>query len=309
MTEDLDFNRVFKHGKAVFYGGIVLLVLIYVLSGIYSINPEQRGVVIRFGKIVDDNVPPGIHYSWPWPIERVLQPRTTEIRSLNVRFRDTKNNDFADTGGALLTGDENLVLAAIIVQYHIKDAKDFLTVTEKPEVVLKRIVLNSAILRFAETKVDDILTTGRQQLQVILKQEIQGKSDEYRLGIRITSVQLQNIEPPPKVVRSFKDVASAREDKHKKVKEAEGESNRRLPEARAEANRLIRTGEAFANEIVESAKGDANRFLANLEEYRKNRSVSAQRLYLEAMESILPKVKKMITNPEAEKKVQGGRFR
>ncbi len=328
-----DLKHVFRHGKMVALCLVILLAFLYTASGLFSVKPEQRGVVTRFGRVVYDNVPPGIHYHWPWPIESVTRPRTTEIRSMAVAYgaesaaqttnggslqeRQTtsyavKPPPSADAQGAvsleelrptapLLTGDENLVIATLLIQYTVSEPKAYLYETTDADGLLKRITQHETIGMAAGMSVDEVLTTGRYAIQNRLKKGIQGRADAYRLGIQIVSVQIQSIQPPREVAEAFRDVASAREDKHKLVQRARGESNRRMPKARGQAGLILSEAEAYAQEVVEMAHGDAERFLSAWEEYRKAKTITAHRLYHEAMEEVLPKVVKDIFNPGAER--------
>ncbi len=324
-----DLRRVFRHAKRAAGWLIALLVLLYFASGLYSVKPEERGVVKRLGRVVTDNVPPGMHYRLPWPVESVVRLRTTEIRSLSVQFGETgaaqaqkatkgsRAEKVVETPeeeevvkGApvkktapLLTGDENLVLATLLIQYTITGPKSYLYNTADPDGLLERIARDAAVIRAAETSVDELLTIGRLKVQTRLKEEIQVRADAYDLGIRIASVQIQRIGPPALVAEAFRDVTSAREDKHKLVQRARGDRNRRLPRARANAHRMKSDAKAYAKEIAERASGDAQRFTAAWSEYHKAKTVTAHRLYLEALEEILPKVRKMISNPEAERHI------
>ncbi|MFX1266076.1 MAG: FtsH protease activity modulator HflK [Promethearchaeota archaeon] len=338
-----DFKRVFRHARAVTGWLIVLLVLLYLASGFYSVKPEQRGVVKHFGRVVTDNVPPGIHYHWPWPVESVVRLRTTEIRSLSISFgkadvsaqqtpegpagQQPEASTEQPSGAAveqqpttpaqvavvvsppaleataLLTGDENLVLTTLLIQYTISQPKHYLYNTNDAEGLLHRIAHSTTIRKYAGMSVDDVLTTGRLEIQQKLKQEIQATADAYGLGVRIASVQIQSIQPPSDVAGAFRDVASAREDKQKLVRQAEGDANRRRPKARAEANTMKSQAEAYTQETVEMAHGDAQRFLAAWGEYRKAKTVTAHRLYMETVEEVLTKVRKVISNPEAERQL------
>jgi modulator of FtsH protease HflK len=300
MIERNDAQHTFRHARTVGAGLAGIALLLYAASGLYVIEPEQNGVVIRFGKIIDDAVAPGIHYHWPWPIEHVERPRSTELRRLEIPFLQTQGDQEGE--GELLTGDENLVRARLLLQYTIAQPKDYLTSTPDPDAILARVARSDSIGFFAALPVDAALTTGRESIQQHLRRSIQKRADDYRLGIRLASVQLQSIDPPDSagIAEAFKAVSSAREERHKLVEQAEGERNRRLPEARAEAQRRLRDGEAHANEVVERAKGDSERFLSMWSAYDKARSVTAHRLYTETMESILPKVKLLIMNPNAE---------
>jgi len=338
-----DLQRVFRHAKLVGILLMILLAVLYLASGCYSVKPEQRGVVKRFGRVVNDNVLPGIHYHWPWPIESVLRARTTEIRSLSISFGSQKGSEgqTAEASGSygevvvnteedpekdvpiwaqetdrfvpvvsseleegqaaeLLTGDENLVLATLLIQYTIKQPKSYLYNAIDTGKVLNCIVQDATISKIAEMSVDDVLTTGRFEIQMKLKEQIQTRADSYDLGIRFTSVQIQNIQPPAEAAEAFREVASAREDQHRLMQQAEGDRNRRLPEARANANKLRNEAAAYAKEVVEMAHGEAERFLMGWDEYRKAKTVTAHRLYMEAMEEILPRVRKLVSDPEAE---------
>ena len=298
---DRDFQQTFRHAPLVFGGALALLLVLYLASGFYSVKPEQRGVVKRFGAVIDDNVAPGIHYHLPWPVESVRRERTTEVRSVTVHFRDTSNTDRVERGGALLTGDENLVLTSIVMQYAIKSPRDYLNRTVDPDGLLSRIAQATTVEIFAGMKIDDVFTTGRQEVQTLLRQRLQKTMDNLGMGIRLLAVQTQVIEPPPKVSRAFKDVASAREDRHKVVEEARGQSNRDIPKARSDARSTVQQAESYANEAIERARGDAHRFTTTWAEYRKAKTLTAYRLYLETVEEMLPRVKKMIMDPDAER--------
>ncbi len=308
--EQSDLRRVFRTAKYVGIGLAVLLVLLYLASGFYSVKPEQRGVVRRFGLVVSDNILPGIHYHLPWPIETVLRPATTEVRSMTVEFGLVPGQEDvseAKEAEALLTGDENVVLVSLLIQYMIDRPSNYLfNIRNGPDWLLNRIVKAVCVKNVAEMTVDEVLTTGRFLFQSNVKEEVQASANEYDLGIRIASIQIQSLQPPTKVAGAFRDVSSAREDKQKLVREAEGNRNREIPAARSKADREISEAGAYANEVVARAEGDANRFTSAWDEYRKAKSITTQRLYLEAMEKVLPKTKKMISNPQAEKQLTGG---
>ncbi len=308
-----DLKRVFRTARVMTIGLGILLVLLYLASGFYSVKPEQRGVVRRCGRVINDNVLPGIHYRLPWPVETVLRPATTEIRSMTISFGIVPGGvKLSDAelekveADSLMTGDENLVLACMLIQYMIDEPKSYLFRMNKGvEWLLTRIVRAACIKNAAEMPVEGILTTERFEFQNNLKQEIQAMTKYYDLGIRIASIQIQNIQPPTNVAGAFRDVSSAREDKHKFVQQAEGERNRKIPNARSRANEERSQAMAYAKEVVARAEGDSQRFTAAWEEYRKAKNVTAQRLYLEAMEKILPKIKKVISNPQAEQLLMG----
>ena len=324
-----DLRRVFRNARTVTKWLILLLILLYFASGFYSVKPEQRGVLKRFGRVVTDDMPPGIHYHFPWPAESVVRLKTTEIRSMSVRFEEIKvpekvkavegtqeekvvegtqdvkpvESPQAETTAPLLTADENLVLATLLVQYTINEPKSYLYTSNDADGILKRIVQQATITKVVRMSVDDVFTTGRLKMQTILKEKIQERIDAYDLGIRIGSIQIDRIEPPKDVARAFRDVASAREDRQKIMQQAEGNSNQRLPRARSDANNMTMKAEGYAREAVDRARGDAERFTSAWNEYRKAKDVTGHRLYMEAMEGILRKVTKLISNPKAERHI------
>lgn len=304
MSASQDLKSTFKHARLIFVMAVILLVLIHLATGFYSVKPQQRGVVKRFGRIVDDCVLPGIHYHIPWPVETVLTTNTTEVRTMAIQFRDTSNVNILDRGGALLTGDENLIWTTLVLQYTIKAPGAFLNISADTAGLLNRLTQSATLTWFAGVGVDEALTTGRQEFQLWLKKDIQRSADAGSIGIHINSVQIQTIEPPAKVAQAFKDVASAREDKQNTVQEAQGERNRRLPRARGEVEEMLREAEAHAQEVVQMAKGDGERFLSNWKEYRKSKSITAHRLYMETAELVMSRVKKLIVDPDAEKNVK-----
>lgn len=305
MIDAGDARHTFQHVRAIGAGLLGAVLLLYAASGLYVVEPEQNGVVIRFGRIVSDSVPPGIHYHWPWPVERVERPRTTEVRRLEIPFLQTAGDQAGQ--GELLSGDENLVRATLLLQYTIAQPRDFLGATTGPAPILERLARSLSIEFFAATPVDTVLTTGREAIQRQLREAIQRRADDYGLGLRLASVQVRSIEPPDSagVAEAFKAVSTAREEKQKLVELAEGERNRQLPKARADAQHLLRESEAHAHEAVARARGDGERFLAMRAEYAKAKSVTAHRLYMETVESILPRVRLLLVNPEAEGKTPG----
>lgn len=297
-----DLLGALRHPRRLLGGVVAVAGLLWAASGIYAVKPEQRGVVKRFGAVVADDVAPGIHYHWPWPAESVERPRTTEVRALSVPFTDAEGEE-----GALLTGDENLVAVTLQVQYTIDRPGPFLYGTADAPGLLERLTRDAAIARFAGTGVDQALGAGWQEIQVDLREQVQAAADRCRLGVRVASVRIQRVEPPPAVAPAFKDVASAREDKQKLAEEADGERNRRLPAARADAARMRSEAEGRAGEAVQVARGDAERFLSSWGEYKAQPSLTARRLYLEAIEEVLPRVRKIVVSERAEGLVPRGR--
>ena len=277
---------------------VIVAVVIWGLTGIYIVGPDERGIVTRFGAYVR-STGPGPHYALPYPIERVLKPKVTKVYRLEIGFRSIRGTQPARYSRVLqeslmLTGDENIVDIQFIVQYRIKDAVAFLfnvkdqraTVMTAAEASMREIV--------GRSNIDEALTTGKAKLQNETKQLLQRVLDSYKAGIQIVAVQLQDVHPPAPVIDAFKDVASAKEDKQRFINTAMGYKNRVVPIARGLAEQLIRKAEAYARSKVARAQGDAARFVAILKEYKKAPEVTRLRLYLETLEKVLANTRKVV---------------
>ncbi|QGY39767.1 FtsH protease activity modulator HflK [Pseudodesulfovibrio cashew] len=287
-----------------------VLILLWAASGFYIVEPDEVGVVQQFGEF-NRITTAGPNYHIPYPVESVLTPKVTQIRRIEFGFRSSgraRVQNFQQgvsrevpEEALMLTGDENIVSVQFIVQYMIKDAKDYLfnvydpsgTIVHAGEAAMREVIGNG--------KIDDALTTGKQEIQVQTRDLMQKILDSYQTGISIVAVQMQNVHPPEQVVDAFKDVASAREDKSRFINEAEAYQRDILPKARGEASRVINGAQAYKEAKVRKAEGDASHFLAVLKEYEKAKDITRERLYLEAMEGILqnPEVEKLIMSDNA----------
>ncbi|MEE9190563.1 MAG: FtsH protease activity modulator HflK [Candidatus Neomarinimicrobiota bacterium] len=272
-----------------------IIVVLWLLSGIYSVGPDEVGVVRTFGA-VSRITTSGLRYHMPYPIEVVDTPKVTEVKRTEIGFRTIGTQQFrkVEIESFMLTGDENIVDAELIVQYKIKDPTAYLfnfvrhalTVREASEASLRTVV--------GRHKIDEALTAGKFMIQEESKILLQEILDKYETGILVVAVQLQDVSPPRPVIAAFKDVASAKEDKNRMINQAEGYRNDIIPRARGEAQALIREAEGYREARIQRAEGDVAKFVAILKEYRKAKSVTKQRLYLEAMEEILPGIRKVI---------------
>jgi membrane protease subunit HflK len=302
-----DFRRL--QGRLKGWWLILAVGILWLLTGLYLVGPDENGVVRRFGKM-SRIVSPGIHYHLPYPIEVVNTPKVTEAKRLEIGFRTVdpgppaRYRDVPDES-TMLTGDENIVKADIIVQFKIRDPARYLfhvrgqeqAVRDAAEAALRQVIAQRAI--------DEALTVGKAEIQEDTKTQLQAILDTYKAGILILAVQLQDVHPPEPVVDAFKDVASAKEDKNRLVNEAEGYRNSVLPKARGQAEKALREAEGYREERIKRAEGDAQRFSAVLQEYRKAKQVTWDRLYIEAMEEVLPGLKKYVMNTEGRGGVLG----
>ena len=273
--------------------GVVLV--LWLLTGIYSVGPDEVGVVRTFGKVTRI-AQSGLRYHLPIPIEEVDTPKVTEVKRSEVGFRHIGNQQFrkVESESLMLTGDENIVDAEMIVQYKIKEAEKYLFNFVGPELTIREVSESALRTVIGQHTIDEALTTGKFQIQEETQILMQQVLDKYETGILIVAVQLQSVAPPKEVEASFKDVASAKEDKNRKINEAQGYRNDVIPKARGEAQAMLREAEGFREARIKRSEGDVAKFRAMLVEYRKAKDVTRKRLYLEAMEEILPGVKKYI---------------
>jgi membrane protease subunit HflK len=280
-------------------------VAIYFLTGIYAVQPEAMGVVVRFGKVVADGVPPGIHYHLPAPFEKVYKPKTAEIKQV---FVGSIEGRFPSGGLEMITGDTNVILLQVIIQYAISNPVNYLFSTEDPERLVAYIGEEALARVVGSMGVDDLLTTEKLMAQDKIKARIQSVLDTYNAGIDVIGTYFQEISPPVEVAYAFRDVASAREDRNRIINEAEGYSNAILPTTRGQAHSIVSEAEGYSKERVERATGEADRFLDLLQEYEKSKDLTASRIYIERMEKILPNLKIYVLDKEDGKSVSSLRL-
>ena len=273
--------------------GIALI--FWLFTGVYTVGPDEVGVVQRFGKY-DRIVQSGLNYHMPFPIETVKTPKVTEVKRIEVGFRTVGKNQYrtVERESLMLTGDENIVDAELIVQYKIKEPINYLFNFIGPELTLREASEASLRTVVGRHNIDEALTSGKLMIQEETKELLQSILDKYGTGVHVVAVQLQDVSPPKQVIDAFKDVASAKEDKNRMINEAEGYRNDVIPKARGEAQAMIREAEGFRESRIKRAEGDVAKFKAILKEYKKAKDVTRERLYLEAMEELLPGLEKYI---------------
>ena len=279
---------------------LVVLVIVYLLTGTYQVSQGEVAVVRRFGA-VKGTVTTGLHWHLPRPIEQVSIVSVDQVRRVEVGFVTTGMDQFAGNvdEAAMLTSDENIVHVDMVVQYNIKDAVNYLFVLDNPELTVRDVA--QAVLRqvVGSRKIDDVLTTGKLEVQVEVITNMQAILDRYNSGVAITNVNLQDVSVPEPVTGAFKDVVSAREEAVRLENNAEAYRNDIVPKARGEAERQIRDAEAYKAERVAKAQGDASKFLALLQEYQNGKVSTRTRLYLETMEAVLPGTELWIVDQNA----------
>ena len=331
-------KRLGGAGVGALVGGVIaLIVIIWLASGVYTISPGENATLQRFGKVCGDIVGPctegegivtatGLHWWWPGPIGNKRVFLVNQVRRMELGFRGEEG--VADSGvpteALMISGDLNIVDVRMVVQYDIKNLEDFLFRVNDPGEqagpsrtipqgqpdgrTLKDAAEAALRLVVGQRSIGDVLAEERVEVQDATRIKMQEILDGYETGINIVSVALQQVQAPEEVRDSFNDVLQARQDRVTAINQARAFENQVLPEARGQAAQIINSAEAFKQARIERARGEADQFTAILTEFQKSESVTRQRLYLEAMEDILPGINKIIVSPEAESVlILGGR--
>ena len=264
----------------------------YLLAGIFTVNADEQAVVRRFGRVVA-RLGPGLHYRIPWPVDRVDVLKTTAVMKAGVGF-ELREGDSGGSGMEIVSGDTNIINVSIVLQYVIANPAAFLFDAERPHALtasLAEAVLTEAVVGMP---VDEILTSGRLAIQKRVKDDTQAILDRYGTGVQLTSVSIMSITLDHSVAQAFQDVANAAADREKKINEARTYANNVLPKARGEARSLVLAAQSYKEQRVAEAIGNSTRFLELLTEYAKAPEVTRTRLYMEAMERVLPRIKKYV---------------
>ncbi|NCC27130.1 MAG: FtsH protease activity modulator HflK [Gammaproteobacteria bacterium] len=261
-----------------------ILLVIWLATGIYIVEPAERGVVTRFGAYVD-TTGPGPHWHVPWPIESVVKVNVDEISTFSH-------------SASMLTQDENIVDVELTVQSRIQDAGDYLFQVADPDQTLRDATVTVVRVTVGGSKLDFVMTEGRGAVAVTIQERVQALMDQYKTGLLVTSVNMQPAKPPEQVKAAFDDAIKAREDKERLENQAEAYANEVLPQARGEAARIIADARAYRDQVIARSEGETARFTAILTEYLTAPEVTRQRLYLETMEQVLGESNKVIIDVE-----------
>jgi membrane protease subunit HflK len=284
-------------GKGLFLV-LALLIFAWINAGIYKVQPDEQGIVLRFGKWVD-TTGPGLHYHLPYPIDTVLFPKVTQVNQLQLGSGPaslSSGQDESSRERQMLTGDENIVEAGCAVMWRIKDAGQYLFKIQNAEAALK-ISAESALREvIGRTPIQAAMSDKRQQIADQTRDLLQSLLDKQNSGIQVTQVQLQRVDPPAAVIDAFNDVQRARADQERARNEAEAYANDILPRARGEASHINQEAEAYKSQAVNLADGDAKSFLAVYASYAKAKDVTAWRLYMEGIDEVLKKATRVIVD-------------
>lgn len=284
-----EFGGISPKSLGILAAGAVAL---WAASGFYIVDEGNHGVVTLFGKYAA-TTQAGLNWHLPAPIEQVEIVNVKKQRYIEIGYRSSGDKRSTDGGvpeeALMLTKDENIIDVRLAVQYQVKDAKQFLFNLNNPDGTLMQVTESAERGVIGSNKMDFVLTEGRSEIVSQIKQEIQAVMDSYQSGIQITSVNLQDAQPPEQVQSAFEDAIKAREDKQRLINEAEAYANDVVPKARGAAARKIQEAEGYKEQVIAQATGEVSRFSQLLGEYKKAPEVTRQRLYVESIESVLSK--------------------
>ncbi len=288
------FRNAFGGGKGGGKGMIMVIVLLFVVgylyAALYKVQPDEAGVVLRFGKWIE-TTDTGLHIHWP-PIDQVLIPKVTAVNKIDVGFGAGKKER------QMLTGDENIVDVRYSVLWRIKDPARFLFNLDQKEQSIKSISESAMREVVAKTDIQQIMTSERFGIEVEVRGIMQEVLDKYEAGIEITQVKMDTVSPPAQVSEAFNDVQKAEADRDKTINEAKKYQNKIVPTARGTAERMNQEAQAYKAQAITMAQGESARFLSVYEQYKMAKDVTRRRIYLETMEKILSNTDKVILENE-----------
>ena len=266
-------------GKSLATAALTILLLLWAMLGAYQIDEKEQAIVLRLGKY-SETVGPGLHWNPPL-IDSVEIERVTEERQYSAR-------------GLMLTEDENIAELTLTVQYNISDVKAFVLNIKDPETTLQQATDSALRHVVGSSGLDDVISTGREQIAVATAEKLQDYLNVYNSGINVVKINIEEARPPTQVQEAYDDVIEAREDLERYINDAQAYSNGIIPQARGEAQRLREEAEAYKSQVVSKAEGETERFVALLTEYKKAPVVTRERLYIDAMEEVMTQTSKVL---------------
>ena len=287
---------------------IIVAVIIWLATGFYRVEPDEQGVELLFGKWNQVTTEPGLHYFFPTPFGKTMTPKVESIRKINVGYRSASELGFSSNSSdrnvleesLMLTGDQNIVDVHFTVLYKIKDAGKFLFKLRNPETTVKD--MSESVMReiVGQRDLEFLLTGGRQEVEQVVRSDLQDILDEYESGILVQSIQLQSVNPPALVIDAFDEVQRARQDKEKLVNEANSYMNKIVPNARGDAAKLVQEATAYKEQVIKQAEGVAQNFIDVYNSYKETKYVTRQRIYLETLTEVLEGPNKIILDSTGE---------
>ena len=287
---------------------IIVALIIWLATGFYRVEPDEQGIELLFGKWNQVTTEPGLHYFFPTPFGKTMTPKVESIRKINVGYRSASELGFSSNSSdrnvleesLMLTGDQNIVDVHFTVLYKIKDAGKFLFKLRNPETTVKD--MSESVMReiVGQRDLEFLLTGGRQEVEQVVRSDLQDILDEYESGILVQSIQLQSVNPPALVIDAFDEVQRARQDKEKLVNEANSYLNKIVPNARGDAAKLVQEATAYKEQVIKQAEGVAQNFIDVYNSYKETKYVTRQRIYLETLTEVLEGPNKIILDSTGE---------
>ena len=287
---------------------IIVALIIWLATGFYRVEPDEQGIELLFGKWNQVTTEPGLHYFFPTPFGKTMTPKVESIRKINVGYRSASELGFSSNSSdrnvleesLMLTGDQNIVDVNFTVLYKIKDAGKFLFKLRNPETTVKD--MSESVMReiVGQRDLEFLLTGGRQEVEQVVRSDLQDILDEYESGILVQSIQLQSVNPPALVIDAFDEVQRARQDKEKLVNEANSYMNKIVPNARGDAAKLVQEATAYKEQVIKQAEGVAQNFIDVYNSYKNTKYVTRQRIYLETLTEVLEGPNKIILDSTGE---------
>jgi len=288
---------------------IIIALLFWLATGFYRVEPDEQGIELLFGKWNQTTTEPGLHIFFPTPIGKVMTPKVENVRKINVGYRSASELGFSTGSNTernvleeslMLTGDQNIVDVHFTVLYKIKDAGKFLFKLRNPETTVKD--MSESVMRevVGQRELEFLLTGGRQEVEQVVRFDLQDILDEYESGVLVQSIQLQSVNPPALVIDAFDEVQRARQDKEKLVNEANSYLNKIVPNARGDAAKLVQEATAYKEQVIKQAEGVAQNFIDVYNSYKDTKYVTRQRIYLETLTEVLEGPNKIILDSTGE---------
>ena len=281
---------------------VIIALLLWLATGFYRVEPDEQGIELLFGKWNQMTTEPGLHYFFPTPFGKTMTPKVENVRKINVGYRSATELGFSSNNNdrnvleesLMLTGDQNIVDVQFTVLYKIKDAGQFLFKLRNPETTVKD--MSESVMRevVGQRDLEFLLTGGRQEVEQVVRADLQDILDEYESGVLIQSIQLQSVNPPALVIDAFDEVQRARQDKEKLVNEANSYLNKIVPNARGDAAKLVQEANAYKEQVIKQAEGVAQNFIDVYNSYKDTKYVTRQRIYLETLTEVLEGPNKII---------------
>lgn len=288
-------------------GALIVFAALWLASGIYVVQPDQQGVILRFGAVVGTSGP-GLNYHLPWPIDRVLLPAVTRINRTEIGYTTSPQQD-PNSGSIsmiredvpaeseMLTGDQNIVDINVAVFWQIKNAQGYLFNVRNPDETVKAVAESVIREVIGRTPIEPAMTSARASIEQAVQRETQIVLDRYGAGVQVDEVQLQKVDPPPEVIDSFRDVQRAHTDAERIINEAHAYENTVVPAAKGQAAQVIAAAQAQREAAIADAQGQAARFLSVLAAYDAAKDITLQRLDIETMQDIMSHAHTTIIDP------------